>query len=248
MAALTLSVAAVAFLRMKKLLQTLAFTLSATAISPLFAGHAPAGQFVEVHSCEVYTGGCTASAEATLAGRYLLRVWHFDSGKIGDVNLAGLPVALAQAGGENLAPQEIVPTAGIIYVPLGATRAQQTALADWVRQHEAVGQRAKFVVKIAPIRFEQNGTAVRTAIGDAIDLQTAGLQTCEAAACGEALWYAPRSAAGQYTVAQADHVRLREPALGIDWQDQKVRNVFIGQFGSDTVATKTFVAAAHLMP
>ena len=66
-------------------------------------GVEPFGEFVELHSCDLYTGGCTASSESTLLGRQLFRVWSISQGTWDNQDLAGLKVALLELGSVNLA-------------------------------------------------------------------------------------------------------------------------------------------------
>jgi hypothetical protein len=56
-------------------------TLLAAAL-PAVAVDVPRGTLLELHSCEVYAGGCTVSSQATLEGKYLLRVWNFKAGNM----------------------------------------------------------------------------------------------------------------------------------------------------------------------
>ena len=89
---------------------------SALLARSLFAADAPHGSLLELHSCELYAGGCVVSSEATLGGRYLLRAWQFDGGSFGGSDLAGLEVALLQASSENLATANAEPGQAIVYL------------------------------------------------------------------------------------------------------------------------------------
>ena len=54
--------------------------LGCLSLHPVFADDQPRGSLMEVHSCELYAGGCVVSSEATLGGRYMLRAWNFTGG------------------------------------------------------------------------------------------------------------------------------------------------------------------------
>src|SRR5438067_11702334 len=99
----------------------------------LRAAEAPAGQVIELHACELYTGGCTASAQATLGGRTLLRVWDFEKGEAGGASLAGLQVAALQTAVSNLAVPGSVATDTVVYFPSNATAAQRDTLRGWLK-------------------------------------------------------------------------------------------------------------------
>src|SRR6516225_2292572 len=91
-------------------------------------GAEPSGEFVELHSCDLYTGGCTASSESTLLGRQLFRVWSISQGTWDNQNLAGLKVALLQLGSVNLAEKGAFAEKAKIFLPKGLAAAQREAL------------------------------------------------------------------------------------------------------------------------
>src|ERR1035437_8792559 len=91
--------------RMKLLVAFVSATLL-LADAGLRAEEALRGDLLEIHSCQLYIGGCIASAEATQDGRYLLRVWSFSGGSHNGVPLAGLQVALLETGDQNLADKD----------------------------------------------------------------------------------------------------------------------------------------------
>ena len=57
-----------------------AVVFSIIVVSKLCSAAEPFGEFVELHSCDLYTGGCTASAESTLLGRQAFRAWSIERG------------------------------------------------------------------------------------------------------------------------------------------------------------------------
>src|SRR6266700_1964019 len=94
----------------------------------LFAGDQPRGNLVELHSCELYAGGCVVSSEATLGGRYMLRAWNFTGGGFGGSDFSGLRLALLQTSSENLAADKTSADHSVVYLPPDATRGQRQAL------------------------------------------------------------------------------------------------------------------------
>ena len=53
----------------------------------LWAGSASRGSMLELHSCELYAGGCVVSSEVTQRGRYMLRAWSFSEGRFANEDL-----------------------------------------------------------------------------------------------------------------------------------------------------------------
>ena len=195
----------------------------------------PQGNVVEVHSVEVYTGGCTASAQATSGGRSMLRVWNFESGAQDGIELSGLQVAALQVADKNLAAADTAAKSAVVYLPGSATEAQRSALLAWVAANGDLGS-GPLATKTAEIKFAQNRARISLGVGDQIALKTREIQKCDAGGCGEALWYQPRSKVSDYTVVVNESSTVREPDLALLWKDNGAKSVFVGRFGTDSRA------------
>jgi hypothetical protein len=205
-------------------------------ISAGLAGAAarPSGRVVELHACEVYTGGCTASAQATLGGRSLLRLWSFENGAHSGVDLAGLQVAALQVADKNLALSDTQSSAAVVYLPAQATELQRQALVSWLKSTNPEIATARLVEKVASIRYARNDSRISVRVGKEIALQTRAIGHCEMGGCGEALWYQPRSKTGKFTVLVNENSSVEEPALSLIWKDHAVKSVFFARFGDDS--------------
>ena len=105
-------------------------------VSQVCSAAGPFGEFVELHSCDLYTGGCTASAESTLLGRQVFRVWSIESGEWNGQDLTHLKVAVLEKGSKNLAEKGALADTAEIFVPKGLAQAKRDALSSWaVAQH-----------------------------------------------------------------------------------------------------------------
>ena len=229
---------------MTKRILPVCLTLLFLPVAALRAAPAPVGQVVELHACELYTGGCTASAQATLGGRSLLRVWDFEKGEQNGVSLAGLQIAALQVADENLAYADTAAKTAVIYLPAKINDAQRQALVSWLKNN-AEFRGADFVQKTADIDFKRSGGAVSVKIGNAIALQTREIEPCDTGGCGEALWYSPRSKTGEFTVLVDEKSSVSEPAVSLVWKDHGVRSVFLGRFDEGEKSEPTFRIASH---
>src|SRR5580704_714688 len=117
---------------MKTLVASIAVAFLLTGISLRAEEHLH-GDLLELHSCQLYIGGCIASSESPQDGRYLLRVWNFAGGSHAGTPLRGLQVALLETSDENLAFRETNPNAAMAYLPQSATPTQTAALIDWLK-------------------------------------------------------------------------------------------------------------------
>src|SRR3954454_16830709 len=77
--------------------------LSFFCVASLLAVEQPRGSLLELHSCELYAGGCVVSSEEPMDGRQMLRVWNFTSGSFAGSELTGLQLAVLQSSDQNLA-------------------------------------------------------------------------------------------------------------------------------------------------
>src|SRR5882672_6770864 len=99
---------------MKKI-TSLLIAFSCVALGRALASDQPRGSVLELHSCELYAGGCVVSSEATLGGRYMLQAWNFSGGNFQGTSLAGLQVAMLHSASENLADAKTRSGDAIIY-------------------------------------------------------------------------------------------------------------------------------------
>jgi hypothetical protein len=205
--------------------------LSAASIA--VAADAPRGHIMEVHAVEVYTGGCTASAQATSGGRSMLRVWSFEDGEQDGVALSGLKLAMLQAANENLAAADTAATSAVVYLPRDANEGQRAALVTWLKAANPEIAAAPIVQKIADIAYAQDGARISLKVGEQIAMKTREIQKCDTGACGESLWYKPRTKIADYTVLVNESSTISESALTLVWKDNSAKSVFFGRFGVD---------------
>jgi hypothetical protein len=224
------------------LLSGLLCSLAGTA----FAGGPPRGSVLELHSCELYAGGCVVSSESTLEGRYMLRVWNFTGGGFAGADLTGLQLAVLQASPDNLAAPGSAAGSAVVYLPAAATPTQRSALLDWLKSSQPDFRPSTVQSRIVPTRFVSAENGCSFSAGEFLSLKTVPRESCETGACGEALWYAPRAATSVFTVAVDRHSAVVEPLLKLAWSDAGKRSVFLGKFGEETAAKNLFVSFAEL--
>lgn len=230
-----------------KLLAFLLTGLSCFLGRQALAENQPRGSVLELHSCELYAGGCIVSSEATLGGRYMLRAWNFTGGSFGGTDLAGLNLAVLQSSGDNLAAPKAHPGSVIVYLPQSASTTQRGALLAWLKSAQPdLDAAGKFQTHVVPIQFSKTDTGYALSAGEFVSIKTAPLESCQTGACGEALWYTPRARTSVFTVAVDRSSIVNEPLLQLKWSDAGRRTVFLGKFGEDTPAQNLFVSSADL--
>ncbi len=211
----------------------LLFAAAALVIQPAaFASDQPRGQLLELHSCELYAGGCVVSSESPLLGRQMLRAWNFTDGAYAGADLAGLQVALLQSSGDNLAAPRSNPGQGVVYLPVTASAQQHAALLAWVKAQQPGLKLVR--TRTVDFHFTSDKSGCNFSAGKYLAVKTASLESCENGNCGESLWYTPRSANSIFTVAVNRGSQVTEPALELHWSDHGERSVFLAKFGEPT--------------
>src|SRR5690349_11892856 len=111
------------------------------------------GDYLEVRSCDVYTGPCFANAEMGLAGKEGMLFWNVREGSFNGVKLDGLSVMAVVKADGTLGDLKYNPRSGdaILIVDQNANSAQRAALADFARSMSGKLISKVVDVKTAPI-------------------------------------------------------------------------------------------------
>jgi hypothetical protein len=192
-------------------------------------GADPSGEFVELHSCDLYTGGCTASSESTLVGRQLFRIWSINQGTWNNQDLANLKAAVLELGSVNLAEDGALADNAEVFVPKGLPAAQKEALLSWINSQGSIPASTRVVE--ADISYQRLGSVINVAINHSISLSTMAIAKCDSGACGQALWYEPQARCSGFEVIASQSSNIRDAALNFSWTDHDRPNVFLASFG-----------------
>jgi hypothetical protein len=198
-------------------------------VSQLSSAAEPSGEFLELHSCDLFTGGCTASAESTLLGRQVFRVWSIESGEWNGQNLAHLKVAVLKTGLENLAEKGALAGKATIFVPKGLAQPKREALVSWAFDQDRLPPATPVIE--AEISYQRVGQKAAVTVDDAISLTTMAIGRCSSGACGQALWYEPQVNHSAFEVVASRTSRIQDATLF--WADHDRPNVFLASFGSN---------------
>jgi hypothetical protein len=233
---------------MKKVMKRLTLLLTGLlgfTLNIALADETPRGRLLELHSCEVFAGGCTVSSEAPQWGRYMLRAWNFTGGDFNGTELKGLRLAVLQTSPDNLAMTDSKSGEAVVYLPQAATLAQRDALLAWLKSTQKDFHPAKIETRVAPLQFTKTSDNYVFSAGDFVSVKT-GATTCESSGCGEALWYQPRTATSYFTVVENSTSQVNEPLLKLTWIDTGKRSVFLARFGETEAAKNVYVTMSDL--
>ncbi|HWD93488.1 MAG TPA: DUF1326 domain-containing protein [Verrucomicrobiae bacterium] len=217
------------------------FTLNAA-----FAGEAPRGSVLELHSCEVYAGPCVVSSESPQEGRCMARAWDFTGGSFNGTDFSGLKIAVLQDSPDNLAETDSKSGDAVVYLPQNATQTQRDALLAWLKSSQADFHPAKLQTRVAPLQFTKSDQGYAFSAGNFLSVRTAPLDKCNMGNCGESLAYQPRAHTSLFTVALNNGSRVSEPLLKLRWEASGERNIFLGRFGQTIPANNLYVSLNEL--
>jgi len=213
-----------------------AFAVSRAAIS---------GDYVEVRSCDVYTGPCFANGEMGLTGREAMLAWSIREGAWQGVKLDGLKVlAVVEAQG-TLGNVERFPhpAKAVLIVDSKADARQREALAGFARHmagrllDNVVGVEVSPIeVTVHPSACHNNGCSLARAENLA-EIQTRCLGGADHVCGNERCFYPPltkiHDARPAFTVAGMFH----GTGLGVTFDEAGRRSAYLGTFSEPEEAS-----------
>jgi len=204
-------------------------TSSAAATVPAIEV-APSGVYAEARTASVFAGACHYNGELMSDGREALLGWHFESGTVAGVDLAGLSLAALVVDEENLS---FAPSARrtVLYVPRTAADDERRALVLWAeRTHAselgtvAAVRAAELSLAVGPETYTLEAPGSFTLRGNAL---------ADRACCKMPyhVWYAPFEETEGRLVGRDDVFDVSEPLLGLRWSRPGENAAFFGRFG-----------------
>jgi hypothetical protein len=212
---------------------TLALVLSASV-----AASGPSarisGDYVEVRTAEVFTGGCIMGSEGETSGREAILAWRVSQGSANGVPLDGLSVVAVVAGDMNLGTHELGGAAPRsvrtwLMVDDRATPAQTEALVGLARSLAGELVANAVAVQRVPVSFRRDAESVQVSAGDAsLDVAT---NARHSPACGAIQWFNPLSRLdAKPGIGLTRSQAWTGPALGAQWRQVDRRSSFFGTF------------------
>jgi hypothetical protein len=197
------------------------------------------GDYIEIRSCDVYTGSCFANAEMTLTGHEAIMAWSVRDGALNGVNLDGLNViAVVQADGTlgdvQRFPQQ---TRSVLIVDEAAGPAQREALVQFARQKAGAVLGKTVGVEVAPISValpatcSESGCATVRA-GDLVEIQTRCLGGGDHVCGNEELFYPPLTIVDDPRPAFTVAGLFRGEGLGTQFDEANRRSAYLATFAN----------------
>jgi hypothetical protein len=210
------------------------------AAATAFATKGPAptisGDYVEVRSCDVYTGPCFANAEMGLSGKEGILVWSVRQGAWNGVPLDGLNVIAVVRADGTLGDLRYQPRRGkaVLVVDRMATPKQQAALIDLARSLaggliQEVAEVKAASMEVAIGACARKGCASVKA-GKLVEISTRCLGAKDHLCGNEETFYPPLTDVDGACPAFAELASYAGSGLNLTWDWVEKRNAFTGGF------------------
>ena len=191
------------------------------------------GDYVEVRTAEVFTGGCILGSEWESLGREAILAWRVSKGSVNGTSLDGLAAVAVVGADRNLGSETLgapAPTAirTVLMVDQRATAPQREALVAMVRGL-APSLTANVVdLRSVPISFTRDGTDVRLDAAEAtLDVTT---KFEHSPTCGATRWFDPLATTTKAEVGLARSHAWSGDAPGAKWAQTDRKSSFVGTF------------------
>jgi hypothetical protein len=194
------------------------------------------GDYLEVRSCDVYTGHCFANSEMGISGKEGLLVWSVREGSWKGTPLNGLSVIAAVHTDGTLGDLHYQPRSGkaVLIVDAKANAKQKEALTDLART--MAGKLIKEVVHVKTSSMEvalgtcsKEGCASVKA-GKLVEISTRCLGNKDHVCGNEETYYPPLTDVQQALPVVTEFAAFRGAGLNLTWQAAETRSAFIGMF------------------
>jgi Protein of unknown function (DUF1326) len=202
------------------------------------------GSYLEVRSCDVYTGPCFANGQMGLAGKEGILVWSVREGSWEGTPLGGLKVIAVVRANGTLGNLHYQPRTGkaVLIVDDRATEGQKKALADFARSMAGSLIKDVVAVKALPISAEL-GTCAKSGCaevraGNLVEVTTRCLESQDHICGNETAFYPPLTAVSQAWPAYTEVAAFHGRGLGLTWDSTCQRSAFLGSFSQNWVAQK----------
>jgi hypothetical protein len=234
---------------------SISVSLMAFAATVAFAGSTTqtiSGDYLEVRSCDVYTGSCFANSEMNLAGREGMMFWSVREGAWNGTKLDGLGVLAVVRVDGTLGDLKYQPRSGdaVLIVDARADAKQKEALADFARAMAGKLVAKVVDVKSAPIEAKLAACSklgcASVKAGDLVEISTSCLGGKHDVCGNEETFYPPLSKVeGAYPVF-TDVATFTGRGLDCTWQIAGKRSAFLASFSTESAPGRsTDVALAR---
>jgi hypothetical protein len=196
------------------------------------------GEYLEVRSCDVYTGPCFANSEMNLTGKEGILVWSVRQGSWDGTALDGLrAIAVVHTDG-TLGDLHYQPRIGkaVLILDAKANPPQRAALTDFVKA--MAGSLVQDIVRVTALPITADLAAcdkagcAKVQAGDLVEISTRCLGGKDHICGNESTFYPPLISVTHAIPAFTEVASFTGRGLGLTWQATGQRSAFLGTFST----------------
>src|SRR5438105_72428 len=219
--------------------------ITSIALLMLAAGSLPAatqslpeisGNYLEVRSCDVYTGPCFANGEMGLAGKEAVMVWAVRTGSWKGVALEGLSVIVVVKTDGTMGDLHYQPRSGpaVLITDARANAKQKLALADFARS-----KAGKLIKEVVDVRSSDMEVALGTCgkagcasvkAGNLVEISTRCLGDKDHLCGNEDTFYPPLTEVTDAYPVFTEMAAFNGTGLNLTWELIGKRSAFLAGF------------------
>jgi hypothetical protein len=213
---------------------------SVVALAALLALTAPmsaaglTGHYLEVRTCDVWTGPCFANAEMNLGGKNGMMAWKIDKGSFDEVALDGLGVVAVVGASDTLGLKQTGTAKAVVIVDSRATSTQREALVRLVKRQGGELLRNVVAVQQAEVKLdicECTGGGCATLDAGPARIRTRCVDHKQDKICGnEGAFYPPLTPDVKVRPAIAVENAFTGKGVNETWSDGGRRGAYLGSF------------------
>ena len=194
------------------------------------------GDYLEVRSCDVYTGPCFANAEMNLSGKEGILVWSVREGSWKGTSVAGLSVIAVVRTDGTLGNLRYQPRTGkaVLIIDEKADTKQREALTDFA--HSMAGKLVEQVVDVRTAPIEASvGTCTEAGCafvkaGNLVEVNTRCLGGHDHLCGNEETFYPPLTSVEHAIPAFTERASFKGSGLNLTWEAAGQRSAFLASF------------------
>jgi hypothetical protein len=195
------------------------------------------GEYLEMRTCDVFTGPCFANSEIGLTGKQALMAWHIEQGSHKGVDLSGLRVVVAISASDTLAYGSGLvsnpdPIKSVILADAKATCEQREALVDFAKAHTSKFAHEVQRVDFVPIEMNLDHVQMVADLkaGDEAVIRSRKLNKTDCVCSNEEIYHLPLANVDNYAPAYTLEGKFAGKGLGVSWSHPFSRSIFLATF------------------
>jgi hypothetical protein len=194
------------------------------------------GDYLEVRTCDVYTGPCFANAEMNLTGKEAILVWSVRQGVWNSTAVDGLKVIAVVRTDATLDDQRYHPGSGeaVLIVDANANGQQREALTDLAKS-----MAGRLIKNVRAVKTSNIDASIATCsksgcasvkAGDLVEVSTRCFSDQDHVCGNEDTYYPPLTSVNGAIPAFTELAAFKGSGLNVNWQSAGQRSAFLAAF------------------